>query len=162
MCVFVIFFFFSSRRRHTRYISVTGVQTCALPISLLSRCSLEHGWALENPGRDIDQNILSNRNHNPGSGRHPVSPQRQKGQWSWLVARCSPFELQQKRFRLGLELGSADFADSTALGWGTAGTADQHEIASQKAGNSDRAGRTDDPGTRRMVSEKAVDRKSVV
>ena len=25
--------FFSSRRRHTRYISVTGVQTCALPIS---------------------------------------------------------------------------------------------------------------------------------
>ena len=28
-----IFFFFSSRRRHTRYISVTGVQTCALPIS---------------------------------------------------------------------------------------------------------------------------------
>ena len=30
--VFVCFFFFSSRRRHTRYISVTGVQTCALPI----------------------------------------------------------------------------------------------------------------------------------
>ena len=28
------FFFFSSRRRHTRYISVTGVQTCALPIFL--------------------------------------------------------------------------------------------------------------------------------
>ena len=27
-----VFFFFSSRRRHTRYISVTGVQTCALPI----------------------------------------------------------------------------------------------------------------------------------
>ena len=33
-CVVCIFFFFSSRRRHTRYISVTGVQTCALPISL--------------------------------------------------------------------------------------------------------------------------------
>ena len=29
------FFFFSSRRRHTRYISVTGVQTCALPISIM-------------------------------------------------------------------------------------------------------------------------------
>src|SRR3546814_7722075 len=26
------FFFFSSRRRHTRYALVTGVQTCALPI----------------------------------------------------------------------------------------------------------------------------------
>src|SRR5881396_4099277 len=27
------FFFFSSRRRHTRWYEVTGVQTCALPIS---------------------------------------------------------------------------------------------------------------------------------
>src|SRR6056300_1283549 len=26
------FFFFSSRRRHTRFLNVTGVQTCALPI----------------------------------------------------------------------------------------------------------------------------------
>src|SRR3546814_4512738 len=37
MCVFSvcfwIFFFFSSRRRHTRCALVTGVQTCALPIS---------------------------------------------------------------------------------------------------------------------------------
>src|SRR3546814_1060400 len=32
MCVWV-FFFFSSRRRHTRCALVTGVQTCALPIS---------------------------------------------------------------------------------------------------------------------------------
>src|SRR3546814_3854464 len=29
-------FFFSSRRRHTRCALVTGVQTCALPISVLS------------------------------------------------------------------------------------------------------------------------------
>src|SRR6188472_4585116 len=28
-----LFFFFSSRRRHTRCETVTGVQTCALPIS---------------------------------------------------------------------------------------------------------------------------------
>ena len=27
-----VFFFFSSRRRHTRSFHVTGVQTCALPI----------------------------------------------------------------------------------------------------------------------------------
>src|SRR3546814_4689726 len=32
MCVF---FFFSSRRRHTRCALVTGVQTCALPILLV-------------------------------------------------------------------------------------------------------------------------------
>src|SRR3546814_3934082 len=30
---FCLFFFFSSRRRHTRCALVTGVQTCALPIS---------------------------------------------------------------------------------------------------------------------------------
>src|SRR3546814_10097247 len=30
-----MFFFFSSRRRHTRCALVTGVQTCALPISSL-------------------------------------------------------------------------------------------------------------------------------
>src|SRR3546814_6991380 len=30
---FYFFFFFSSRRRHTRCALVTGVQTCALPIS---------------------------------------------------------------------------------------------------------------------------------
>src|SRR3546814_5058000 len=31
---YIFFFFFSSRRRHTRCALVTGVQTCALPISL--------------------------------------------------------------------------------------------------------------------------------
>src|SRR3546814_8467896 len=31
--VITVFFFFSSRRRHTRCALVTGVQTCALPIS---------------------------------------------------------------------------------------------------------------------------------
>src|SRR3546814_1136479 len=33
---FFVLFFFSSRRRHTRCALVTGVQTCALPISCLS------------------------------------------------------------------------------------------------------------------------------
>src|SRR3546814_9987439 len=34
LCVlFFFYFFFSSRRRHTRCALVTGVQTCALPIS---------------------------------------------------------------------------------------------------------------------------------
>src|SRR3546814_5739704 len=32
---FFFFFFFSSRRRHTRCALVTGVQTCALPISVV-------------------------------------------------------------------------------------------------------------------------------
>src|SRR3546814_7187211 len=37
--VFVLCFFFSSRRRHTRCALVTGVQTCALPISGLEPIS---------------------------------------------------------------------------------------------------------------------------
>ena len=35
-----ICFFFSSRRRHTRSFHVTGVQTCALPISIWFGCSI--------------------------------------------------------------------------------------------------------------------------
>src|SRR6056300_1837532 len=31
-CSRFLVFFFSSRRRHTRFLNVTGVQTCALPI----------------------------------------------------------------------------------------------------------------------------------
>src|SRR3546814_6629925 len=48
----MIVFFFSSRRRHTRCALVTGVQTCALPISFATM----YGWsndlffAPENPG----------------------------------------------------------------------------------------------------------------
>src|SRR3546814_8204117 len=34
MLLLFLYFFFSSRRRHTRCALVTGVQTCALPISL--------------------------------------------------------------------------------------------------------------------------------
>src|SRR3546814_13239178 len=34
MIIVFVVFFFSSRRRHTRCALVTGVQTCALPISL--------------------------------------------------------------------------------------------------------------------------------
>ena len=52
-CVFYVFFF-SSRRRHTRYISVTGVQTCALPISprtLAVRIALGRSDAMSTSGR---------------------------------------------------------------------------------------------------------------
>src|SRR3546814_5724025 len=41
------FFFFSSRRRHTRCALVTGVQTCALPISKAASLSTLLGVATE-------------------------------------------------------------------------------------------------------------------
>src|SRR3546814_2694995 len=37
MSVHILYFFFSSRRQHTRCALVTGVQTCALPIFLRRR-----------------------------------------------------------------------------------------------------------------------------
>src|SRR3546814_3810164 len=40
------FFFFASRRRHTRCALVTGVQTCALPIYQAGR----HGHTIEQTG----------------------------------------------------------------------------------------------------------------
>src|SRR3546814_4511546 len=52
--LYVLFiFFFSSRRRHTRCALVTGVQTCALPISHSHNrinCPF-HGWAFDLAGK---------------------------------------------------------------------------------------------------------------
>ena len=53
------FFFFSSRRRHTRYGTVTGVQTCALPIyidQLVLR--VDHGRP-RSAGPEGDRAVLS-------------------------------------------------------------------------------------------------------
>src|SRR3546814_8999909 len=41
LCLFILFFFFSSRRRHTRCALVTGVQTCALPIYSLKKIGFD-------------------------------------------------------------------------------------------------------------------------
>src|SRR3546814_7507430 len=42
----VIVFFFSSRRRHTRCALVTGVRTCALPISQIEKYEFENGMKI--------------------------------------------------------------------------------------------------------------------
>src|SRR3546814_3760628 len=46
--LFCLFFFFSSRRRHTRCALVTGVQTCALPI-LAPDLLLTYNWGAIEP-----------------------------------------------------------------------------------------------------------------
>src|SRR3546814_10525203 len=53
-----MFFFFSSRRRHTRCALVTGVQTCALPISAIvtgstSGIGLAYAQALAAEGAQV-------------------------------------------------------------------------------------------------------------
>src|SRR3546814_12648223 len=89
--LFVVLFFFSSRRRHTRCALVTGVQTCALPISktiILSGTPSAHRLPLiggapicpDSPWKEkehimniYDRFAWSNRHGKPPD-RHPVPP----------------------------------------------------------------------------------------
>src|SRR3546814_1963998 len=48
VCILIFCFFFSSRRRHTRCALVTGVQTCALPISARPAAEGDHIVESEN------------------------------------------------------------------------------------------------------------------
>src|SRR5881396_1877793 len=55
------FFFFSSRRRHTRGYEVTGVQTCALPICTMKYIQREAGQAgtrLRNRLRSVKHRLI--------------------------------------------------------------------------------------------------------
>src|SRR3546814_1166496 len=53
VCAFVMLcFFFSSRRRHTRCALVTGVQTCALPISNAKVSAPQTIWAKAGVSRE--------------------------------------------------------------------------------------------------------------
>src|SRR3546814_4797376 len=46
LCFLFVFFFFSSRRRHTRCALVTGVQTCALPIFVAGPNGVQNSFAV--------------------------------------------------------------------------------------------------------------------
>src|SRR3546814_4088831 len=81
-----VFFFFSSRRRHTRCALVTGVQTCALPICFgLSICFMAKGELEDklccNNVRYIDCTICSfKRSEERRVGKECVSTCRSR--WS--------------------------------------------------------------------------------
>src|SRR3546814_1927263 len=61
-----MFLFFSSRRRHTRCALVTGVQTCALPISV--RALSQHGRILFGTDQPAARSP-------PAPGPHPAASQ---------------------------------------------------------------------------------------
>src|SRR3546814_6358733 len=67
---FVLFFFFSSRRRHTRCALVTGVQTCALPISINRYVYIALNRTFR-PDYFIKYSELE-RVEQPGQIRHPI------------------------------------------------------------------------------------------
>src|SRR3546814_9728906 len=58
----ILFFFFSSRRRHTRCALVTGVQTCALPISERC-CFLDELWDTEKSFSAVFHERMQRRHH---------------------------------------------------------------------------------------------------
>src|SRR3546814_4174578 len=72
----MIFFFFSSRRRHTRCALVTGVQTCALPISesspsRLPSAAVEAGAVVRSPACVSSAALSSPRpRRRAGGGSH--------------------------------------------------------------------------------------------
>src|SRR3546814_3225942 len=58
-----VFFFFSSRRRHTRCALVTGVQTCALPILEQKLVEVDDGELLVRPSTFARKNSGSYYTH---------------------------------------------------------------------------------------------------
>src|SRR3546814_3129167 len=67
----IFYFFFSSRRRHTRCALVTGVQTCALPILRAGRA-----MARRHPARD--QPVAGAIHKSQSDDGHPVGAQQER------------------------------------------------------------------------------------
>src|SRR3546814_3859908 len=103
-------FFFSSRRRHTRCALVTGVQTCALPISIKNGKGLTPQQAstlnslitlrgqtkarLDAPGGALDQfEYATGKSPQPLDPGNPRSEERRVGKEcvSTCRSRCSPY-----------------------------------------------------------------------
>src|SRR3546814_1394045 len=61
MLAYIVVFFFSSRRRHTRCALVTGVQTCALPIYCTGFRSILLGEALGVAFKDCNDVLFCDR-----------------------------------------------------------------------------------------------------
>src|SRR3546814_5821775 len=70
-------FFFSSRRRHTRCALVTGVQTCALPISRGKRQRARRGTS---DAKQLGSEFLQHRSEERRVGKECVSTCRSR--WS--------------------------------------------------------------------------------
>src|SRR3546814_11280049 len=87
-------FFFSSRRRHTRCALVTGVQTCALPISFQVGTTWQaaHAWQTERGG---DPRVPAVARRRAGAAR---SEERRVGKEcvSTCRSRWSPYHSKKK------------------------------------------------------------------
>src|SRR3546814_7630099 len=88
MCDCFVFFFFSSRRRHTRCALVTGVQSCALP------AYLEAGACLAGEAQKLRcKNEVAGRRHRQKLGQPLQEPQEEDRQQRWLHRQSARGEL---------------------------------------------------------------------
>src|SRR3546814_13298975 len=103
VCIRLMVFFFSSRRRHTRCALVTGVQTCALPIS--SRTSRTISPSSRRPGKGRTAGLREQGQHSVPEGKTPVesatvgrSEERRVGKEcvSTCRSRWSPYHYKTK------------------------------------------------------------------
>src|SRR3546814_8414706 len=86
---YVFLFFFSSRRRHTRRALVTGVQTCALPISnLIQFLRMQEGDETPFAFRDFISGLDKHE------GRKP---------WIFVPRKEDYFEARSEERRVGKE-----------------------------------------------------------
>src|SRR3546814_7524363 len=86
-------FFFSSRRRHTRCALVTGVQTCALPISQGQRYQIEAGLSAAESQASIAKRVGVHPSTISREVRRNRSEERRVGkEWvSTCRSRWSPY-----------------------------------------------------------------------
>src|SRR3546814_569541 len=100
MVMIFVLFFFSSRRRQTRCALVTGVQTCALPISSCSRSSRSSSIARGEPGRCSSAACSPPSSRRSWSGWPSATPSRSS---SWSVCPEPAREAIEWTVRIMLE-----------------------------------------------------------
>src|SRR3546814_4427805 len=81
--------FFSSRRRHTRCALVTGVQTCALPISQHSRHHSMLGFTSFSPDDGLKVQFFHSKRHSQSSSvGNQYLKQRQRSEERRVGKEC--------------------------------------------------------------------------
>src|SRR3546814_1671697 len=94
------FVFFSSRRRHTRCALVTGVQTCALPISSMLRNATRNA-------REPRKPRIGNRvNSLPTDGGAFFINPRTREDWKWVgCPEIGRESCREREWQLRVDLG---------------------------------------------------------
>src|SRR3546814_1755751 len=100
-------FFCSSRRRHTRCALVTGVQTCALPISAVAAAA----YLNERLGKLNSSIEMSLAAYNGGEGRALRVHENSNGRGFWIADIYNQFPAETRDY-VPMETGRASCRES--------------------------------------------------